>query len=576
MRGLSRVRPQNVALLQERGHAVGDSVDNRKNDERGARRVLRALKKPAYLLISIAAWTLLWQYAAERLDKSVLLPRPGKVLHAFFELVKSERFGTILRSSLLHIATGFAAALVIGCLLAVLCRFSDLAAAIMIPPMKLVKTVPVVSFIILLLLWVKPERISVVISFLIVLPVVYENVSRGVRETPESMVDMARIFRVPLLRRLRFLYLPNAVPYATAAVSSGLSLCWKAGIAAEIIGLSKDSIGRQLYDAKLYLDTENLFAWTIVVILVSVVMEWLIMIVFRALMSAIADPTLWYHPGRLVRYLLGFRTAAGRESAEAEVAGSENAPTDETENVASDNAEREIAKADAGEATEPGTVKSAAPAKSAAPGEILAELRGIGKNYNGRAVLSDVSMTVRRGEVWLVTGASGSGKTTLLRCLTGLAKPDSGEVVYPGGRKRLGMVFQEDRLCEGFAAWKNVAMVMPGSASSHREEILRMLAECGIEDGVTRSVGAFSGGMKRRTAWVRALCAAPELLILDEPFTGLDAARKDQLLGLLQFRAKECGIVLVTHNASEIEKICSVFDNVRRLEIGSPEGPEIE
>ncbi len=555
MRGLSRVRPQNAALLQERGHAVGDSVDNRKNDERGARRVLRALKKPAYLLISIAAWILLWQYAADRLDKSVLLPRPGRVLKAFAELVKSERFGTILRSSLLHIATGFAAALVIGCLLAVLCRFSDLAAAIMIPPMKLVKTVPVVSFIILLLLWVKPERISVVISFLIVLPVVYENVSRGVRETPESMVDMARIFRVPLLRRLRFLYLPNAVPYATAAVSSGLSLCWKAGIAAEIIGLSKDSIGRQLYDAKLYLDTENLFAWTIVVILVSVVMEWLIMIVFRALMSAIADPTLWYHPGRLVRYLLGFRTAAGRESAEAEnAAGQESADSELADSGATENT----------------------PATGAAPGEILAELRGIGKNYNGRAVLSDVSMTVRRGEVWLVTGASGSGKTTLLRCLTGLAKPDSGEVVYPGGRKRLGMVFQEDRLCEGFAAWKNVAMVMPGRASSHREEIVRMLAECGIEDGVTRSVGAFSGGMKRRTAWVRALCAAPELLILDEPFTGLDAARKDQLLGLLQLRAKECGIVLVTHNASEIEKICSVFDNVRRLEIGSPEGPEIE
>ena len=555
MRGLSRVRPQNAALLQERGYAVGDSVDNRKNDERGARRILRALKKPAYLLISIAAWILLWQYAADRLDQSVLLPRPGRVLKAFAELVKSERFGTILRSSLLHIATGFAAALVIGCLLAVLCRFSDLAAAIMIPPMKLVKTVPVVSFIILLLLWVKPERISVVISFLIVLPVVYENVSRGVRETPESMVDMARIFRVPLLRRLRFLYLPNAVPYATAAVSSGLSLCWKAGIAAEIIGLSKDSIGRQLYDAKLYLDTENLFAWTIVVILVSVVMEWLIMIVFRALMSAIADPTLWYHPGRLVRYLLGFRTAAGRESAEAEnAAGQESADSELADSGATENA----------------------PATCAAPGEILAELRGISKNYNGRVVLSDVSMTVRRGEVWLVTGASGSGKTTLLRCLTGLAKPDSGEVVYPGGRKRLGMVFQEDRLCEGFAAWKNVAMVMPGRASSHREEILRMLAECGIEDGVTRSVGAFSGGMKRRTAWVRALCAAPELLILDEPFTGLDAARKDQLLGLLQLRAKECGIALVTHNASEIEKICSVFDNVRRLEIGSPEGPEIE
>ena len=149
--------------------------------------------------------------------------------------------------------------------------------AIMMPPMKRVKTVPVVSFISLLLLWVKPERISVVISFLIVLPVVYENVSRGVRETPESMVDMARIFRVPLLRRLRFLYLPNAVPYATAAVSSGLSLCWKAGIAAEVLTVPQLSIGKMIFESKLYLETTSLFAWTLTVILLSLAIEKLLL-----------------------------------------------------------------------------------------------------------------------------------------------------------------------------------------------------------------------------------------------------------------------------------------------------------
>ena len=519
--------------------------------------VWQTVKKPVYLLISIAAWLLLWQYAAAKLSQTVLLPRPAEVFRALVELVKWDRFGTILRSSLLHIVMGFAAALVIGCVLAVVCRFSDLAAAIMIPPMKLVKTVPVVSFIILLLLWVKPARISIVISFLIVLPVVYANVSRGIRETGEDMLEMARVFRVPFGRRLLRLYIPNAVPYANAAVSSGLSLCWKAGIAAEIIGLSADSIGNQLYYSKLYLDTAALFAWTVVVIVVSVLMEWAVMIVFRALAVALTNPTLWYRPGQAARYILGLpvkeeRPAPAEDIEEnAPASAPEAAPAEFSENVSVSNL-AEAASAAADDASQ----------------EPMAVLRNVGKSYDGKAVLADVSLALRRGEVLLVTGASGSGKTTLLRCLMGIVKPDEGTVEYPGGTPRMAAVFQEDRLCEGFSAWKNVALVMPGSARANRERIIAELAECGIEEGVRKKVGTFSGGMKRRTAWVRALCANSELLVLDEPFTGLDNARKNHLLQRLAEIADGCAIVIVTHSTSEIAKICESFAKVRRWDFG--------
>ncbi|MBR6019151.1 MAG: ATP-binding cassette domain-containing protein [Lachnospiraceae bacterium] len=538
-------------------------VDNTKDHSSGGRpRLLDAVwrhRKPLYLVLSVVLWIALWQYYAKRMDKSVLLPYPKDVWLAFRELLASETFCTILLGSLKHIATGFGMALLCGLVLAIICRFSAFAEMLLLPPMKLVKTVPVVSFIILLLLWVDPARISIVISFLIVLPVVYANVSRGIRETSPQMLEMAGVFNFSFLRKLRHLYIPNTVPYATAAVSTGLSLCWKAGIAAEIIGLSKDSIGRQLYDAKLYLDTRMLFAWTVVVILVSVLMEWAIMVVFRALAVTVADPTLWYRPRRAVRFLVGLpvredkpieeteeKVADGSENVPPEAAGSEDLASGDT--VSEDHASGDLA------------LKETAP---------VVVLDHVSKSFDGRAVLTDVSVTLRKGEVLLITGPSGGGKTTMLRSMLGLVRPDSGSVGYPSGKPRMAAVFQEDRLCEGLPAWKNVALAIPGRTGSEgRAKILAELGELGIDDGSRKPVRAFSGGMKRRTAWLRAFAARPELLVLDEPFTGLDSARKDLLIERLKAIADNTAIAIVTHNTSEIEKIQSSFENVRRVSRG--------
>jgi len=133
--------------------------------------------------------------------------------------------------------------------------------------------VPVVSFIILALVWLDSEELSLFISALMVFPPVYLNVLAGITSTDEKLLEMARVFRVPFRRQLRGIYLPQVLPYFRSAVSLALGLCWQAGAAAEVIGLPAGTIGEKLYNAKVYFQTPDLFAWTAVIVAVSLVFE---------------------------------------------------------------------------------------------------------------------------------------------------------------------------------------------------------------------------------------------------------------------------------------------------------------
>ena len=129
------------------------------------------------------------------------------------------------------------------------------------------------SFIILALILFSSRNLAVLISFLIVLPVLYTNLLSGIRAANPQLLEMARVFRVPVSRQLRGIYLPAVLPYFRSAVSLGLGLCWKSGAAAEVIGLPAGSIGEALYTAKVYFQTGDLFAWTAVIVTVSVIFE---------------------------------------------------------------------------------------------------------------------------------------------------------------------------------------------------------------------------------------------------------------------------------------------------------------
>ena len=173
-----------------------------------------------------------------------------------------------------RIIGGFLLALALGLALAALAAALRWVEVLLRPLMLTIKSIPVASFIILALMWLRSAgNLAVFISFLMVLPVVYTNTLAGIRETDARLLEMAAVFRVPPAKRVRYLYVPAALPYFRSACTVGLGLCWKSGVAAEVIGITSGSIGEALYNAKILFSTAELLAWTVVIVLLSLAFE---------------------------------------------------------------------------------------------------------------------------------------------------------------------------------------------------------------------------------------------------------------------------------------------------------------
>lgn len=183
------------------------------------------------------------------------------------------------------------------------------------------------------------------------------------------------------------------------------------------------------------------------------------------------------------------------------------------------------------------------------------ELKHISKSFNQIPVLRNLSLTLRSGDCHCLMSPSGSGKTTLLRILMGLETADSGEILTDG-RPILPLpftvsaVFQEDRLCESFSPVENIAMCAGSSLSLDqiRKESARLLPpEC-----LSRPVSTLSGGMKRRTAVLRALLSPSHLLIMDEPFTGMDQKLKQDVISYIKENQRGRILIFSTHQEEDV------------------------
>lgn len=226
---------------------------------------------------SIIVWIAIWHIAAIYIDKELFLPTPGKVFTVLYkDLLPSKEFYASLWNSLFHICKGFFIGGIIGILLAILASTNSIFKTLLWFPIKVIKSVPVASFVILVLLWLDASDLSVFIPAMIVLPTLYINTLTGIEQTNDKLLDMATLFRVPFLKRIMYIYIPNTIPYILSASSLAMGMAWKAGVAAEIIGLAKNTIGNELYKTKIYLMTPELFAWTIVIVLLSIFCEGII------------------------------------------------------------------------------------------------------------------------------------------------------------------------------------------------------------------------------------------------------------------------------------------------------------
>lgn len=232
-------------------------------------------------------WILVWQLAAGFIQNDIVFAGPADVVRSFSMLLPTAAFWKSILCSFGKISLGFFAAFIYGILVGSLAFRFRLLADLLDPVVQLIKSIPVASFIILALIWIGSENLSIFISFLVVFPILYVNTIAGLQSTDKQLLEMADVFSVRLPGRIRFIYLPALIPYLTSSCKIALGMSWKSGIAAEVIGVPAHTIGENLYMAKIYLATADLFAWTIAIILVSTLFEKLFLKLMQAAASLI-------------------------------------------------------------------------------------------------------------------------------------------------------------------------------------------------------------------------------------------------------------------------------------------------
>lgn len=249
--------------------------------------ITRTRKKNKIKLWTIAFWLVLWQLASMVLDRQILLASPLSVGRCLILLVGTAAFWQSILFSLERIAAGFFCAVFCGVVLSALAHKWKAVRDILALPVAVLKATPVASFIVLVLIWMPSRNLSVLISFIMAFPIIYTNLLEGFAQLDRELFEMAKVFRMTFWKKFYYLYFGGLFVYFRSACAIAIGMCFKAGIAAEIIGIPKGSIGEKLYNAKIYLETPELFAWTFVIIVVSVLFEklfqWILSLTARGL-----------------------------------------------------------------------------------------------------------------------------------------------------------------------------------------------------------------------------------------------------------------------------------------------------
>ena len=239
------------------------------------------IKKSLKYSIITLIWLGIWQLAAILIDNALLFPTPISVAVRLFELMLTASFYKTVGLSLLRILVGMLLGTFIGTLGGLLTASSKIARDFFAPLLAVVKSTPVASFIILMVLWISRDVTPLIIALMMVTPVVWTNVETGILNTDKSLLEMAKVYKMPRTATVRNIYLPSISPYFLASLKASLGMAWKAGIAAEVLLQPIISIGKMISDSKILLETTDLFAWTVVVVILSVIIEKIMVLILK-------------------------------------------------------------------------------------------------------------------------------------------------------------------------------------------------------------------------------------------------------------------------------------------------------
>lgn len=239
------------------------------------------LKKALITLAVLLFWLGVWQGVFMAVKNDLLIASPKQVLFKLGELVTQLPFWKSVALSFLRIAAGYVLGVTSAVLLCVLTTRFKACFELFSPFIKTVRSVPVASFIILALVWLKKTYVPVFIVFLIVMPVVWQSISDAVSKAPKPLLETAEIYGFGFFKKVRTVYFQAAFPSFESACITALGLSWKSGVAAEVLAVPVSSIGYNLYRSKINLETDELFAWTAVVVVLSIGIEKLLTAVIK-------------------------------------------------------------------------------------------------------------------------------------------------------------------------------------------------------------------------------------------------------------------------------------------------------
>lgn len=228
-------------------------------------------------------WILLWEIAALLIGNRIILISPIEAIARLLELMQTAVFWRSLAASTGRVMLGFLLSLLVAIPLACLANFRRTVALLLAPLVKTMRAIPVASFVILALILFRSRVLSILIAFTVAFPVLYTSMLDALAMRSTALHEMARVFRIPLLRRIRYLDLFELMPSLSTACRMAIGMAWKAGIAAELIGIPKLSVGEHLQQAKTYLDMADLFAWTVAVIAASILCERLVLFLLHTI-----------------------------------------------------------------------------------------------------------------------------------------------------------------------------------------------------------------------------------------------------------------------------------------------------
>ena len=446
-----------------------------------ARQMTERVKAAAAAGAVAAFWLAAWMLVAALVAQPLILPGPGAVVMALLRLVCDGSTWAILAGSGARILGGLALAAVCGGVLAGISSRSRAFAHLVAPALSFVKATPVACVVVLLLIWLGSARVSIAAVFLMALPGVYFSLAEGLAQVDKPLEQMFRLHGVRGWRLFCAHTWREVLPFVLSCARAVIGMGWKAGVAAELIGMAVGTVGERIYQAKLLIETADLLAWTVLVVAASWACERALVWLLR-----VSGPAAWRAAVRT--HGQGLRGRTG---------------------VAGDGAAAELALA-------------------------------VGERAPWAPALDGLVLNVPAGGRACVMGASGAGKSTLLALAAGECTPCS-------------MVFQDARLVEDASALDNVLVCADARVDASSAAALLRLLVPGVD--VHTCMAELSGGQRRRVEIARALLCPGGAVILDEPFTGLDAAARDVAAKVVLDLLDDRTLLLATHDATDAQAL---------------------